>query len=81
MAIKKKTPVRIQPRDRVCPFCKDKKMPNWQNHEELVNFLSPRGRILGREITGVCVKHQRRLAESIKHARHLGLIAFSTAEE
>ncbi len=81
MAIKKKPQSRSrQLRDKVCTICKDKKELSWQNSEELKAYLSPRGRILGREISGVCVKHQRHLAESIKQARHLGLLPFSTLE-
>ena len=81
MAFKKKnTKPRIQPREKGCHFCKAKTTPNWQDSENLATFLSPRGRILGREFTNVCVKHQKRLAESIKHARHLGLLPFTTLE-
>jgi small subunit ribosomal protein S18 len=61
-----------------CTFCKTKTVPNWQDYEKLGDFLSPRARIIGSPYTGVCSKHQKRLAQSIKHARHLGLLPFTT---
>ncbi len=39
-------------------------------------FVSDRGKIVSRGRSGVCAKHQRRLAQAIKRARHLGLIPF-----
>jgi len=61
-----------------CYFCKSKQEPYWRDYEELANYLSPRSRIKARLRTGVCAKHQRRLSEAIKHARHLGLLPFIT---
>ncbi len=72
-----------QPRvvkDKGCPFCKAKHEPMWEEYEQLRPYLSSRGRILSREISFVCVKHQRRLAESVKHARHLALLPFIAQE-
>lgn len=59
-----------------CHFCQVGKMPYWRDYQLLERYLSPRSRILPRAKTGVCAKHQRRLAEAIKHARHLGLLSF-----
>ena len=59
-----------------CPFCKEGKVPDWKDWEELKMFTSPRGRILARRQTGVCAKHQRKLAKAIKRARFLGLLPF-----
>jgi len=67
-----------EPIKRDCQFCKTGKKPHWQDYEELKKFLSPRMRILSREKTGVCAKHQRRLAKAVKHARHLALLPFIT---
>ena len=81
MAFKKKnSKPKIQPREKGCPFCKAKTVPHWQDSEYLATFLSPRGRILSREYTNVCVKHQKILAEGIKHGRHLGLLPFTSQE-
>jgi small subunit ribosomal protein S18 len=59
-----------------CIFCKEKKVPQWQDYEKLRDYLSPRARILGKDMTGVCVRHQKDLATAIKQARHLGLLPF-----
>ncbi len=74
MAAKKKG------RDTACAFCKSKTVPTWQDYEKLREFLSPRARIMGSQFTGICSKHQRRLSQAIKHARHLALLPFTTQQ-
>lgn len=61
-----------------CPFCESDKKPDYKEVETLWRFVSDRGKIIPRSRTGVCAKHQRRLAQSIKRARFLGLIPFTT---
>jgi small subunit ribosomal protein S18 len=68
-------------REKVCLFCKSKTEPKWADYENLKEYLSTRGRILSREVSYVCVKHQRRLAEAIKQARHLALLPFVATGE
>jgi len=67
-----------------CRFCKavlaGKLKLDWQEHESLMELLSPRGRILARNFTGTCVKHQRRVTKVVKQARHLGLLPFVVNE-
>ena len=65
-------------KEKGCIFCKEKTTPVWQNYENFREFLSPRSRILAAIYTGVCVKHQRKLAIAIKQARHLALLPFIT---
>ncbi|MBI2268549.1 MAG: 30S ribosomal protein S18 [Candidatus Blackburnbacteria bacterium] len=60
----------------VCAFCTGGKTPNYKDWETLSHFLSDRGKILGRGRSGVCAKHQRRLTQAIKRARHLALLPF-----
>jgi ribosomal protein S18 len=48
-----------------------------QNVELLVKFVDSRGMIMARKRTGVCAKHQRKLAQVIKRARHLGFLSFT----
>lgn len=60
-----------------CPFCVAGKDPDYKEYKELGNFLSDRAKILGKDYTAVCSKHQRRLTVEIKRARHLGLLPFS----
>lgn len=73
--------IRLKGRGRDCAFCKAKKSPNWRDYEKLVDFLSPRKRILGAQVSGVCMKHQRELSRVIKEARELGLLPYSAEKE
>ena len=59
-----------------CPFCKAKKTPDYKDVETLRNYVSERGKILGRTRGGACAKHQRRLTTAIKRARFLALLPF-----
>lgn len=67
-------------KERGCLFCKTKLVPTWEEYEKLREFLSPRGRIIGAQFSGVCFRHQRRLVAAIKQARHLALLPFVTQE-
>jgi small subunit ribosomal protein S18 len=60
-----------------CYFCREKKLPDYKNYEELRRHLTGRARIVGLSRSGLCSKHQRRLTREIKRARHLGLLGFS----
>lgn len=59
-----------------CIFCKSKTEADYKQSEQLRTYISDRGRIYGRSKTGLCAKHQRRVAVEIKKARHLGLLPF-----
>lgn len=59
-----------------CVLCEDKKTPHYSDTALLQKFLTERGKIIGRVRSGLCAKHQRRLTESIKYARHLALLPF-----
>ena len=63
-----------------CQFCKDKTQPSFLDVPVLKRFLTERGKILSRERSGACAKHQRRIAQTIKHARHLALLPFVSRE-
>ncbi|PIV00875.1 30S ribosomal protein S18 [Candidatus Shapirobacteria bacterium CG03_land_8_20_14_0_80_39_12] len=67
--------LKIVPRN--CPFCKSKTKPDFKEPEILKNYLSERAKIIGKDRTGICSKHQRRLAQGIKRARFLGLLPFT----
>ena len=65
-------------RRKVCPFCiEGVKYIDYKNPDALRPYLDEMGKILGRRKTGVCAKHQRRLAVAIKRARHLALLPFA----
>jgi len=59
-----------------CWFCQNEKLPDYKEFEVLGKFLSERGKILSREKSGACARHQRSLAREIKRARHLALLPF-----
>ncbi|MFA6518726.1 MAG: 30S ribosomal protein S18 [Candidatus Shapirobacteria bacterium] len=65
-------------KSKVCYFCAEKTTPSWTDYEKLGEYLSGRARIIGKNYSGVCAKHQRQIARSIKQARHLGLMPFTT---
>jgi small subunit ribosomal protein S18 len=50
--------------------------PDYKDSEALTKFISGKARILPRYMTGVCQKHQRRLAKAIKQARHLAILPY-----
>jgi small subunit ribosomal protein S18 len=59
-----------------CYFCKrNLKEIDWRNQELLTKFLTGLGKIKSKEKTRLCAKHQRRLSQAIKKARHLGLLS------
>lgn len=61
---------------RKCFFCQHRVPPSFKDIDNLEKFLSPRVKILSRDKTGVCAKHQRTLSKQIKYARFLGLLPF-----
>lgn len=65
-------------RKKVCKFCAQKLKIDYKEHETLKRFITERGKILPRRITGSCAKHQRRLAVAIKRARALAYIPYVT---
>ncbi|MPZ23450.1 MAG: 30S ribosomal protein S18 [Dehalococcoidia bacterium] len=71
---------RYIPRRRACQFCVDKVQHiDYKDISRLRRFVSERGKIEPRRKTSTCARHQRRLAEAMKIARHLALIPY-TAE-
>ncbi|MBI2051612.1 30S ribosomal protein S18 [Candidatus Roizmanbacteria bacterium] len=59
-----------------CFFCQYKISPNFRDVDNLEKFISPRKKLLGRDKTGICAKHQRQLTKHIKYARYLGLLPY-----
>src|SRR5215467_8555549 len=67
-------------RKKLCRFCVDKIDDiNYKDVKLLSSFISERGKITPRRISGVCAPHQRKLAESIKQARNIALVPFATS--
>ena len=63
-------------RRKVCIFCGKDNEINYKDTNKLKRFISERGKILPRRITGNCAKHQRALTVAIKRARHLALMPY-----
>ncbi|GMO32103.1 MAG: hypothetical protein Ta2F_07930 [Termitinemataceae bacterium] len=61
---------------KVCRFCTQKLKIDYKDPDTLRRFITERGKILPRRITGTCAKHQREIAEAIKRARILALLPF-----
>lgn len=67
----------IRRRKKVCVFCADKNaVIDYKDVNRLKKFVSERGKILPRRITGTCAKHQRALTVAIKRARHIALMPY-----
>ena len=65
-------------RKKVCQFCADKtEVIDFKDVEKLKKYVTERGKILPRRITGNCAKHQRALTVAIKRARHLALMPYT----
>lgn len=63
---------------RVCAYCTDKiNTIDYKDAGKLRRFISERGKILPRRITGNCAKHQRALTISIKRSRHIALMPYT----
>lgn len=65
-------------RKKLCRFCVDKIDDiNYKDVKLLMAFISERGKIVPRRISGVCTPHQRRLSEAVKQARNIALVPFA----
>ena len=68
----------IRRRKKVCIFCGEKAQKiDYKDVSTLRKFISERGKILPRRITGTCAKHQRAITTAIKRARHIALMPYS----
>lgn len=65
-------------RRKVCTFCADKiDHIDYKDIPRLRKFVSERGKILPKRMTGTCAQHQRALTIAIKRARHIALLPFT----
>lgn len=60
---------------KVCQLCAGKTV-NYKNPDELQKYISEKGKILPKRVTGNCSKHQREVAIQIKRARMVALLPF-----
>ena len=69
-------------RRKVCRFCADKSSRiDYKDSRGLAHFVTERGKIIPRRITGACARHQRRLTTAIKRARVMALLPYTSAHE
>lgn len=64
-------------RRKYCHFCKEKvEEIDYKNYNQLRRFVSDRGKIRARRVTGTCRRHQRQLAIAVKRAREMALLPY-----
>lgn len=74
----RRRPTGMRRRKKVCVFCGDKNNTiDYKDTNKLKRYVSERGKILPRRITGNCAKHQRALTVAIKRARHIALMPYT----
>lgn len=69
---------KLPPVPKNCPFCNQKIIVDYKEVSVLKEYLSERGKIIGKERTGICSKHQQQLGKMIKRARYLALLPYIT---
>lgn len=68
-----------RPRRKACNFCIDKvEEIDYKDLAKLRKFISERGKILPRRISGNCAKYQRKLTIAVKRARHIALLPYTS---
>jgi small subunit ribosomal protein S18 len=64
-------------RRKSCYFCKEKiDEVDWKNFNQLRRYVSEKGKIRSRRITGTCRKHQKQVAVAVKRAREMALLPY-----
>src|SRR3954452_25234632 len=67
-------------RSKPCPFCRDKiEQVDYKDVGTLRRFISEKGKIRSRRITGACRRHQNQIARAVKRARELALLPYVDA--
>lgn len=62
---------------RTCQFCtKGAQAISYKDEKTLRKYISERGKILPRRVTGACAKHQREIVNAINRARHVGILQY-----
>ena len=73
-----KPPAR-KPKKKVCAFCKEKDTYiDYKDTNLLRKFISDRGKIRARRVTGVTAQQQRQIAKAIKNAREMALLPYTS---
>lgn len=68
------------PRKKVCRFCADRKsVVTYRDTNTLKLFITERGKIIPRRISGNCARHQREISRAIKQARQIALLPYTSS--
>jgi small subunit ribosomal protein S18 len=68
----------VRGRVKICRFCEDKALKvNYKDDRQLRRFVTERGKIIPRRMTGTCAKHQRELTTAIKRARNIAVLPYA----
>lgn len=65
-------------RSKVCRFCTDKVKIDYRDISTLTYYVTEKGKIIPRRISGSCALHQRALTRAIKRARHLSFLSYAS---
>ena len=71
--VRKRVPRR---RRKVCVFCGKDNVIDYKDAAKLKRYVSERGKILPRRVTGNCAKHQRAITVAVKRARHVAIMPY-----
>jgi small subunit ribosomal protein S18 len=72
-------PVLRKPKKKVCVFCKENAARiDYKDTNLLRKYVSDRGKIRARRVTGNCVQHQRDIAIAVKNAREVALLPYTS---
>ena len=63
-------------RGKVCVFCGKDNVIDYKDANKLKKYVSERGKILPRRVTGTCAKHQRAITVAVKRARHMAIMPY-----
>lgn len=71
-----------KPKKKYCAFCKDKvDYIDYKDVNLLRRYVSEKGKIRARRVTGNCAQHQKKLSLAIKRARELALLPFTSRQK
>jgi small subunit ribosomal protein S18 len=74
---RRRPPASMQPRRRNCHFCREKlEQVDYKNIAQLRRYVSERGKIRSRRITGACRRHQVQVGAAVKRAREMALLPY-----
>ena len=67
---------------KACPLCESGiRLVNYKDEKTLSRFITERGKIVPRRMSGMCARHQRQIARGIKRARFLALLPYIRGHE